>query len=282
MRVAIVALLLAACGADESGPRTKTFGGDRPADLQTPMTLTEGKQYPLIVLLHGYGATGFVQTSYFHLKSLTGADAALFIAPDGTTDAGGKQFWNADPACCDFGNTGVDDVAYLGKLVDDIVAEWPVDKNAVFFLGHSNGGYMSYRMGCERADTISAVVSLAGNAASTPSACNPSKPVSVLHLHGTADATVPYTGGSGVGGVGAVSSVEQWATHDGCGPTRTSTVTLDLDTVVAGAETHGETTNGCPSKVAVDLWSLEGSSHIPIFDPPVATTLLEWMLAHKR
>jgi len=243
------------------------------------MTLTEGKQYPLIVLLHGYGANGFVQTSYFHLKSLTDADKALFIAPDGTTDAGGKQFWNADPACCDFGNTGVDDVAYLGKLMDDIVAEWPVDKNAVFFLGHSNGGYMSYRMGCERADSISAVVSLAGNAASVPSDCNPSKPVSVLHMHGTSDSTVPYAPATGPG---AESSVEQWATHDGCGTTRTSTVTLDLDTAVAGAETHGEATDGCPSKIAVDLWSLEGSSHIPIFDPPVATTLLDWMLAHKR
>ncbi len=282
MRAATVALLLAACGADETGPREKTFGGDRPADLQTPATLTDGKQYPLIVLLHGYSANGFAQTAYFHLRTLLDADAALFIAPDGTTDAGGKQFWNADPSCCDFGNTGVDDVGYLGKLVDDIVAEWPVDKNAVFFLGHSNGGYMSYRMACERADAIAAVVSLAGNAASVPSACNPTTPVSVLHMHGTADATVPYTGGSGVGGVGAVSSVEQWATHDGCGTTRSSTVTLDLDTVVAGTETHGETTAGCPSKIGVDLWTLEGSSHIPIFDPPVATTVLDWMLAHKR
>jgi polyhydroxybutyrate depolymerase len=283
MRAATVAiLLLAACGADESGPRVKTFGGDRPADLQTPATLTEGKQYPLIVLLHGYGASGFVQTAYFHLRTLLDADAALFIAPDGTTDAGGKQFWNADPDCCDFANTGVDDVAYLGGLVDDIVAEWPVDKNEVFFLGHSNGGYMSYRMACERADAISAIVSLAGNAASVPANCNPSRPVSVLHMHGTADTTVPYTGGTTFGSVGAVASVEQWASHDGCGTTRSATVTLDLDTTVGGAETHGETTADCPTKTSVDLWTLEGSTHLPIFDQPVATTLLDWMVAHKR
>jgi polyhydroxybutyrate depolymerase len=278
MRVTLLALLLAACGADDAGLRNKTFGGDRPADLQTPATLTEGKQYPLIVLLHGYGANGFVQTAFFHLHSLADAGDALIIAPDGTTDAGGKQFWNADPACCDFGNTGVDDVAYLGGLVDDIVAEWPVAKNEVFFLGHSNGGYMSYRMACERADAISAIVSLAGNAASMPSDCNPSKPVSVLHMHGTGDTTVPF----GQNGIGAISDVEQWAAHDGCGTTRTPTVTLDLDTAVFGAETHGETTVDCPPKVGVELWQLDGSSHIPVFDTPIAPTLLDWMLAHKR
>lgn len=282
MRALVVLLGLAACGSESAGPREKTFGGDRPADLHTPDTLTDGKQYPLVVLLHGYTATGLLQTAYFHMEELTHNDRAFFIAPDGTVDAGGKQFWNADPACCDLYGANPDDVAYLGKLVDDIVAEWPVDPDQVFFMGHSNGGFMSYRMACERADAIAGIVSLAGNAASVPADCNPSKPVSVLHLHGTADNTVPYNATTGLGEVGAVGSVEQWATHDGCGDSRSSTVTLDLDTTVAGAETHGETTAGCPGDVAVDLWTLEGSGHIPVFPASIAETLLDWLVAHKR
>ena len=141
---------------------------------------------------------------------------------------------------------------------------------------------MSYRMACERADRIAAIISLAGNASSAPSACNPSEPVSVLHMHGTADGTVPYTGGAGLGGAGAVSSVEQWANHDGCQTARTATVTLDLDTNVAGAETQGETLSGCPSGVGIDLWTLEGSGHIPIFNDSIATTLMDWFVTHKR
>ncbi len=282
-RILPVMLFAAACGGDESKPMsTKTFGGDRPAVLKTPTEVTAGKQYPLVVVLHGFTANGFAQAAYFHMQDLTNTDAALWIAPDGTTNNAGQQFWNADEACCDFNNQNPDDVGYLGSLVDDIVEEWPIDENQIFFVGHSNGGYMSYRMACERADRIAAIVSLAGNAATVPSACNPEKPVSVLHMHGTADATVPYAGGSGLGGVGALSSVEQWAGHDGCQTARTATVTLDLDTNVAGTETKGETLGGCPSGVGIDLWTMEGSGHIPIFNDTIAPTLMAWFTAHKR
>ncbi|MEO7093920.1 MAG: PHB depolymerase family esterase, partial [Polyangiales bacterium] len=155
-------LMLAACGDGGSdGPRPTTFGGERPVDLKAPATLTAGKQYPLVVVLHGYGASGFVQSAYFNTTMLPAMDAALVIAPDGTVDAGGKQFWNADAACCDFEGQKPDDVAYLGGLLDDVIDAWPVDRDQVFVLGHSNGGFMAYRMACERADVIAAIGSLA-------------------------------------------------------------------------------------------------------------------------
>ena len=276
--------VLVACGSSDNGGsdpdappggvRNKIYGGARPAELKTPTTLTEGKQYPLVVLLHGYGANGFVQTAYFGVGTLPTEDKALLIAPDGTEDTSGKQFWNADSQCCDFGHTNVDDVAYIGGLIDAISAEWPVDKKQVFVLGHSNGGYMAYRMACERADVIAAIGSLAGNASSTPSACNPSAKVNVVHMHGTTDATVPYSG--------ATPSVDQWATKNGCGTTRTETTTIDLDSSVAGAETHVKPTAGCPDNGAVELWTMEGSSHIPTMNAMFATTILDWFVAHKR
>lgn len=278
MRTLVVMIALTACGSNDSdGPRKTIFGDDRPAELKTPPTLTEGKQYPLLVVLHGYGANGFVQTAYFGVSGLPAADRAFLIAPEGTMDDTGKQFWNADPLCCDFGGKNPDDVGYIGGLIDDIVAEWPVDKNQVFLLGHSNGAYMAYRMACERADAIAAIVGLAGYAASVPSTCNPAREVSVAHLHGTADDIVPYTGV-----VGAEGSVMQWAAHNGCGTTRTATVDLDLDSTVQGAETHVEVTDGCPRTGAVELWTMEGSSHVPVMNPSFATTVMDWLVAHAR
>jgi len=255
---------------------TKTFGGDRPADLKTPLTLTEDKQYPLVVLLHGYGANGFGQAAFFHMSELTDSDRALWIAPDGLTDSGGKQYWNAGPECCDLGGVGNDDVAYLSKLVDDISAEWPIDPAQIYFIGHSNGGFMSYRMARERADMIAGIMSLAGN---VPSAGGtPSQAVSVLHLHGTSDAVVPYAYMS----TGAVPNVEAFAGFDGCGTTRTPTVTLDLDSQVSGEETHGEALGGCPEGVAVELWTLEGSGHIPLLGFDFAVKVFDWLTAHAR
>jgi len=274
----VLFVVLAACGSDSADKpmSTKTFGGDRPADLKTPPTLTEGKQYPLVVLLHGFTTTGFGQSAFFHMAELTTTDAALWIAPDGLANSSGQQFWNAGPECCDNENQNPDDVGYLSSLVDDIEAEWPIDAKQVFFIGHSNGGYMSYRMALERADMVAGIMSLAGNVPTV--SATPSQPVSVLHLHGTADATVPYS----YAGMGAVTDVNAFAALDGCGTTRSATVTLDLDTSIAGTETTGETTVGCPAGVAVDLWTMEGSGHIPLLATSFATTVLEWLVAHKR
>jgi len=205
------------------------------------------------------------------------------LAPDGTTDASGKQFWNADPACCDFGHTGVDDVKYIGGLIDDVMDTWPVDKNQVFIVGHSNGGYMAYRMACERADVIAAIAPLAGLAASNPAGCKPSRPVNVLHMHGTADDTVPF--GPDMGAAGAHDSVAQWAGHNGCGSELAlSPAGADLDLVNAlpGAETHRATQAGCPAGGSLELWTIEGAGHIPVFNSTFLPDLMQWFSDHRR
>jgi polyhydroxybutyrate depolymerase len=284
MRATALIVAVAACsGSSDGGLRQKTFGGSRPVDVLAPAKLTPGKRYPLVVVLHGLGSTGLDHADYFRARTLVDTDAALLLAPDGTLmPRSQRRFWNADPACCDLEEQHPDDVSYLAGLVEQVSKTWPVDKNAVFIIGHSNGGYMAYRMACERADLFAGIVSLAGNASSLPDSCKPSRPVSVLHLHGDEDEIVAYEGGSGFSGIGAIKSVQQWAALNKCGTTRTPTVTLDLDTLVAGAETRGETTAGCPANVAVDLWTMEASTHIPVLAPQVAKTLLDWLLAHKR
>ncbi len=278
----ILMCLLAACGGGSDGPRPMTFGGDRPVDLKVPATLTPGKQYPLVVVLHGYGANGFTQSAYFGTAMLPAMDAALVIAPDGTIDSTGKQFWNADAACCDFDGKHPDDVAYIGGLIDDVIDTWPVDPKQVYVVGHSNGGFMAYRMACERADVIAAIAPLAGLASSDAAACKPSRPVNVLHMHGTADATVPYGPAAAVGTLGAIGSVTQWAQKNGCGTSRTAAGDLDLETNLPGAETHRSTTTGCPAGGAVDLWSIEGAGHIPIFGAAFVPDLMQWFSDHRR
>lgn len=263
-------LLLAACGDPAERPRS--FGGARPVTLQVPPQLDDGRDYPLLLILHGYGANGFVQQAYLGLGDLAMRGDALVLAPDGTVDHGGKQFWNADQVCCDFNRLEPDDVGYLGGIVEDVIASWPVDRRAVFAIGHSNGGFMSYRLACERADLFAAILALAGNAVSLP--CEPARPVSVLHVHGTVDDTVPYAG--------AGPSVQQWAQLDGCGGALARGDDLDLEAGLAGPETRTESTGGCPPGVAVDLWTLEGGSHIPSLSAAFATSAWQWLTDHRR
>lgn len=279
MRNFMFTLALIGCSSSEptATERPVLFGGDRPVELKVPAGFAEGETYPLVLVLHGFGANGFVQAAYFGVSQLPGQGRAFVLAPDGTMNSQGQQFWNADPACCDFEGQRPDDVAYLGGLIDDVTAAWPIE--GVYVVGHSNGGFMAYRLACERADALSAIVSLAGLASSNPAGCTPSQPVPVLHMHGTMDEVVPYTAGA----YGADASVDQWAGKNGCaGTTRGSGASLDLDTSVAGSETVSAPIVGCPAGGEVELWKMEGSSHTPVLGTTFTSQLMEWLTAHRR
>jgi polyhydroxybutyrate depolymerase len=285
----VVALALAACGGSSApvlpDAASTLLGGDRPTELQVPPGIVAGKTYPLVVILHGYGASGILQQVYLGMRDLAKDRGVFVLAPDGMVDANGKQFWNADPACCDFAKTGVDDVAYIGGLIDTVMKQWPIDPKRVIVIGHSNGAFMAYRMACDRADVVTAFVGLAGAAASTPASCAPSRPVALLHLHGTADDTIMYAGGPvapGVNAPGAIASVAQWAGYLGCTGVRSDTGTLDLVTELAGAETTTSSTAGCPAGGAADLWTITGAGHLPTFAPSFQPALWAWLDAHVR
>lgn len=265
-------------------PERTVFGGDRPVTLQVPEDYDHRRPTPLIVLLHGYSASGLLQTVYLGLDQLAEWENVLLVAPDGTLDQAGNRFWNATEACCGFGSS-VDDVAYLRELVEDIAAEYNVDRGRVYLVGHSNGGFMSYRLACEHADLFAAVVSIAGATFSDSGRCTPSSPVSVLQIHGDRDDTIEYEGGTLFGRAfpSAHDTVAQWAGHAGCTGALTSTSErLDLDSVLAGPETRVDRYAGCPSGVAVDLWTLEGGAHLPAFNRAFRSELWSWLSAQRR
>ncbi len=58
---------------------------------------------------------------------------------------------------------------------------------------------MAHRMACDHASRIAGIVSYAGMNWKDISKCKPSEPVNILHIHGTADTRIPYTGGPNVG-----------------------------------------------------------------------------------
>jgi polyhydroxybutyrate depolymerase len=273
MRIWLV-LAMCACGAsDPTATHALEFGGDRPATLKPPLDLTAQASFPLLMVLHGYGASGVLQAGFFEVGTLPSQNEAFLVAPDGLVDSTGAEYWNADPACCDFDHTGVDDSAYLGTLLDDIMVAWPeIDPTRVFVLGHSNGGFMAYRLACDRADIIASIGVLAGDAPTV--ACAPSYPVSLLHMHGTADDMVPYAG--------AATSLAQWAGYDGCQATRTAAGMLDLEARLDGAETTDYVEDGCPANVAMEFWSIAGGSHLPSWTTAFEPAMWSWFSSHHR
>src|SRR5580704_892182 len=121
------------------------IGGDRPVEVQVPANAMPGVQMPLLILLHGYSVDGVVEELYFQIGTLGDARGFYFAAPNGTVDTSGNYFWNATDACCDYDGSTVDDSAYLSSVITEIEARYPIDPKQVYLVGHSNGGFMSYR-----------------------------------------------------------------------------------------------------------------------------------------
>ena len=273
---------LLGCGTDPPAERPRVFGGDRPVELVAPDELEAGRRYPLLLVLHGYGFNGFGQTAYFGVNGLPAAGELLLLAPEGTTNREGRQFWNADPACCDFYGDAPDDVGYLGGVLEDVIAAWPIDPARVYAIGHSNGGFMAYRLACERADLLAAVMALAGNTSTPAAACAPARAVDMLLVHGTDDDVVPYDGSVPprppltAMTAGAVGAATRWAAYNGCGATRSPGAPLDLEAGLAGAETTVERADGCADATA-ELWTITGGSHAPSWTASFAPALVQWL-----
>jgi len=242
---------------------------------------------PLVVLLHGYGSSGAGMESYMKFGELVDGYGFLLVYPNGTEQATGRnqRFWNASRACCNFAGSTIDDSAYVLAIIDEMKSRFNVDPNRVYLIGHSNGGFMSYRTAYEHSGTIAAIASLAG-AASSDDRPAPPNAVHVLQIHGTDDETIAFDGADIQDATypGAVETVERWAAYNGCGTEgAVQDQQLDLDREIVGQETTvTRYSSGCGDAGSSELWTISGGSHVPSISETFSKNVVEWLLAHPR
>jgi polyhydroxybutyrate depolymerase len=277
-----------AVGATELSVGTE----QRKAIVALPPGDTRKQRRPLLVLLHGYALPPAYLDEYLGLRKLARARGMYLLLPESKTDSAGLTYWNATDACCDFDGTNVDDVAALSDVIQATTAALPVDETRIYLIGHSNGGFMAYRMACERGASIAGIAVLAGANFLDPAACVPNVPVSVLHIHGSADGVINYAGGS-VPAVlgklapfpGALASVQHSAKRADCNPRPVSGEALDLTPMDAedqATETEVLNFSGCNPGIGVTLWTVRGAGHEPTFHEGAFDAALAWLAAHRR
>lgn len=275
--------------ASAPAPETPPPDTTRAVRIVAPDDYDPNVAYPVVLLLHGYAASAEIQDRYLGVSRRVNSQRFILLAPDGNLASNGNRFWNAGPACCDFEHSGVDDVAYLGALVDEVVATRNVDTTRIYVLGHSNGGFMAYRLACDLPERFAAVVSFAGAAPPTEAECrSASHDVSVLEIHGTADEVVAYEGSSGprrfipAAYPSAHETTRRFATRAGCSGQPVLDSPIDLEKNIAGAETRVERYEGCRPGTGVELWSTQGGRHVPALAPDATDRMLTWLFAHQR
>jgi polyhydroxybutyrate depolymerase len=268
-------------GGADAGP----IGGDRPVQIHVPSSYQPGTPVPLVMMLHGYSATGQLEEAYLGITHQSDLHGFIYAMPNGTVDKTGLQFWNATDACCDLYGTGVDDSTYLSNVISEIEARYTIDPKRVYLVGHSNGGFMSYRMACDHADQVVALVSLAGAMWEDVSLCKPSAPVSTLEIHGTADTVIAYDGGTNAGHTypSAPTTVSDWVTFDGCSATPdTTSPPLDLDSSLPGDETTVTKYGSCKAGGHAELWTINGGAHVPLLSTAFTPDVIQFLYDHPR
>jgi polyhydroxybutyrate depolymerase len=273
-------------GTCASNP-TLVLGGDRPAMVQIPSNYDNSSRYPLIMVLHGRGVTGYIQSIYFELFDKVDSRQFVLIYPDGLVATDGRRQWRSTPTCCDTSREEADaisDVGYLSDLIQEAADTYSIDPSRIGLIGHSSGGFMSFTMACEASHLVTSIVNLAGSTFVDLDRCRPAtERVSVLSIHGDLDDTVFYDGLEG-GYLSAPAAAERYAMLAGCDTgAPTAGPDVDLVTSLPGAETSTTSWPGCLQGSEVEFWKMNDGPHIP--GPWVDAGLdafVDWMLDHPR
>jgi polyhydroxybutyrate depolymerase len=176
---------------------------------------------PVLVLLHAYSTPAEVLERSFGAQEIAFERDWIVAIPEGTRNSSELAFWNASLACCDRDRARPDDVGFLKRMLLDIERRYAVDRNRVYALGVSNGGFMAHRWACEPGGDLRAIVSIAGAGPTDDDyRCEPTRSVSVLELHGDTDDVVAYDGGllNERRYPSVHATVDGWKRVNGCAP----------------------------------------------------------------
>lgn len=159
-----------------------------------PRGLSKGA--PLVLVMHGSGedATQIRTETGYGFERLADEHGFAVAYPNAYSFD-----WNDCSKVGDFSVDGrdVDDVGFLGALVDKLIPEIGVDPGRVFAAGVSSGGFMAIRLALEAPARFRAVAAVSANVPVPENfKCKPLGPgTSVMIMNGTQDPLVPFGGG---------------------------------------------------------------------------------------
>lgn len=156
-----------------------------------------GGPLPLVILLHGHGASaaqllgqGFPPSPLAHWLEISERENCLLAAPDGVGHSWNDAFADASI------NAKTDDVGFIEALIDELVDSGQADARRVYVMGVSKGGMMAFRLAAELAPKLAAFSAVLASMPRNSQCPPPQRPLSALFIASQADPLVRYAGGS--------------------------------------------------------------------------------------
>jgi len=161
-------------------------GVDREYHLFVPANPPEGPMSLLVLLIGGDASSWkFPQQSQFEeLAEKEGIIIAFGVGKLVPPNEGAWQL-NTDAQ-------SMQDIDYVGAVIDDISGNHSVDQAEVYAVGYSLGSMFSYELACHMSERFAAIASFAGTMPVAPNSCEPERNVPIMHIHGFKDPIIAY------------------------------------------------------------------------------------------
>ena len=222
--------------------------------LYRPNLYTGTTAVPLVLNLHGYTSNSLQQQVYGNFMPISDTANFLIVHPQGTKDGSNQPYWNAG-----ISTIGANDLLFLSQLIDSLKTAYNIDANCIYSTGMSNGGFMSNYLACNLSTKIAAIAGVTGTIfTNLYTSCNPGRPVPVMHIHGTADPTVPYAGNSTM--IAPDTLVKMWRIKNNCNPTPTFSNVPNIN-LSDGCTADHYIYSGGTNNSSVEFYRINGGGH---------------------
>jgi polyhydroxybutyrate depolymerase len=217
-----------------------------------------GRPRPLIIALHGNNGSGAQFKTYGNWARLVASSDVVVAFPDGLNRAWADgrtpaEFRGRNPPA------GTDDVGFIVKLAEELVASRIADPRRMYVAGMSNGGMMALRLACDRPELFAGIAVIVASMPETLAArCRPSRPIAILLMNGTEDRLVPnaVTPGRFLGTDGTLAF---WRRVNRCTSAVQSEELPDRDT--RDGSRIILTASRCPQGADVLAYGVQGGGH---------------------
>lgn len=222
------------------------------------------EKLPILMALHGGGSgDGSTVRDRSHFDEVGDTANYITVFPNGYNNqwADGRYVTSPD-------SLGIDDVSFLSTLLDTLANRYAVDTCKAYITGASNGGIMVQRFACEMPYKFTAYSSVISSMTdSMYQVCNPTIPVSILLMAGTADNFVPYVGGNlgpltdGGTVIGVDSTINFWVNHNTCLQNIPDSLVFPNIDTTDGSTAISYTYNNCADSSEIVLYKVIGAGH---------------------
>jgi polyhydroxybutyrate depolymerase len=188
-----------------TGQTITVAGQSRTYVFSVPTAYTGTTALALVLVWHGANLSGSLARTLFNLEARS-YGAAIFVYPDGLTQADGTTGWDL--------SAGSDDFQLFAALVSSISSNYCIDSNRVFSTGHSTGAVMANDLGCYYGDVLRAIAPVSGMPPATRANVTCTGKVAAWIAHGENDPIIPLSQGQ--------ATRDFWIKQNGC-TTQTAT-----------------------------------------------------------